>query len=135
GLGPDLELDLAAAGARGHVRRVVDGEPEVARLRRRRLGHRDAQDGAPRGPLVAGLGLGAVLGPPEPLDELGVAPDIRSAGAGAAHPHAEPPVVSSTRTTRAGPQRDLAKARLEQDLRTGGADLRVVAQCARQRSE
>src|SRR5206468_7992232 len=126
------ELDLAPAGARAHVRRAVGGQPELARLRRRRFGHRDAQDGEPRGPLEAGLGLGAVLGPPEPVDELGVAPDIRSARAGAAHPNAEPPLIPATRAVGAGPQLHLSEARLEQDLRTDRADLRVVAQRARQ---
>ena len=76
-----------------------------------------------------------MLGPPEPVDELGVAPDIRSARAGAAHPNAEPPLIPATRAVGAGPQLHLSEARLEQDLRTGRADLRVVAQRARQRSE
>ena len=43
--------------------------------------------------------------------------------------------VPATRAAGAGSELDLAEPRLEQDLRTGGADFRVVAECARQRSE
>jgi hypothetical protein len=119
---PDGELRCAPVRRGSELRGFEGRQPELACVVAVRVAHGNAQDGALRGPLRARLAFRSRFGPPEPFDELRVAPDIRLGDARAAHPDAEPSLVATTRDVGAAAELDLAKARGEQNLRTRGAE-------------